>query len=55
MNKIKTFLMIKRPTLNDLAQPEMSKKARTVFLAAAKDARKEQARVLKKAKMLERR
>lgn len=52
MNKIKTLLMVKKPTLNDLAQPTLSKKARTVFLASFEDAKREQDRILKRAKSL---
>ncbi len=44
--------MLKKPTLLEFAQPEMSKKAKTVFYASFEDARKEQDRLLKKAKSL---
>lgn len=52
MNKIKILLMRRKPSLNEFAQPEMSKKAKTVFYASFEDARKEQDRLLRKAKSL---
>lgn len=44
--------MRKRPTMLDFVGPEMSKDAKVVFLASLDDARKEQEKVLKQAKML---
>lgn len=52
MNKIKTLFMFKKPALNDFAKPEMSKKAKIVFLASFEGAKKDQDRILKKAKAL---
>lgn len=52
MNKIKMIFMLKKPTLNELAASDMSKNAKTVFLASFEDARKEQAKVLRRAKTL---
>lgn len=52
MNKIKVLLMRKKPTMLDFVGPEMSKKAKIVFLASLEDAKKEQDKMLKKAKAL---
>lgn len=52
MNKIKMIFMFKKPTLSELAASDMSKNAKTVFLASFEDARKEQAKVLRQAKSL---
>ncbi len=52
MYKLRLKLMKKKPTMNDLVSGEMSKKAEAVFLAAFKDAKKEQDKMLKKAKAL---
>ena len=45
-------LMKKKPTLNDMAKPEMSKNAKVVFRVAMARAKKDQAELLKKAASL---
>lgn len=52
MYKLRLMLMRKKPTMLDYVQPEMPKKAKVVFLASFDDAKKEQDRMLKKAKAL---
>ncbi len=52
MNKTKVMLMHKKPTMQDLAQPNLSKRTRVAVLAAFDEARREQQKVLKKAKTL---
>lgn len=52
MNKFKTRLMLKKPTMLDFVDTKMSKKAKTIFLASFEDAQREQNRLLKKAKAI---
>lgn len=53
MNKVKMFFMRKKPTMLDFVGAKMTKDAKTVFQASFDDARKEQNRVLKAAKALD--
>lgn len=52
MNRLRLLLMRKKPTMLDFVAPKMSKEARVVFMVSLDDARKEQAKTLKRAKAL---
>lgn len=54
MKKLKMLFMLRKPTMLDFVDAEMSKKAKTVFYASFEDAKKQQDKMLKKAKQLSR-
>lgn len=54
MYRFRIMLMRKKPTINDLVRGELSKDSKAVFLAAFRDAKREQDKMLKKAKKMSR-
>ena len=50
-DKIKLSLMKNKPTMNDLVQPNMNNDAKIVLRVSLADADKDQAKILRKAKI----